>query len=118
CGKPMVIKYGRFGRFLACSGYPECTFTKPYQEKTGALCPKCGHDLVVRHSRRGRTFYGCAHYPECDFVSWYRPTEHICPQCGANMALHKKGKQQILVCLRPECGYEQAVEESSAREEA
>ncbi len=72
CGKPMVIKTGRFGRFISCTGYPECKTTKPILKETGALCPKDGGKIVERKSRRGRTFYGCANYPACDFVSWDR----------------------------------------------
>ncbi|NMP24060.1 type I DNA topoisomerase [Sulfobacillus harzensis] len=107
CGKPMVVKYGRFGKFLACSGYPECTNTQPLVEKTGGLCPKCGADLVVRRSKRGRTFYGCRAYPNCDFVTWWRPTEKACPRCGASMALRRKGRQDTLVCLKEGCGFEE-----------
>ncbi|MCY0878681.1 MAG: type I DNA topoisomerase [Firmicutes bacterium] len=107
CGRPMVIKYGRFGKFLACSGYPECTNTQPLVEKTGGVCPKCGGDLVVRRSKRGRTFYGCRAYPQCDFVTWWRPTEKTCPRCGASMALRRKGRQDTLVCLKEGCGYEE-----------
>jgi len=107
CGRPMVVKYGRFGKFLACSGYPECTATKPFVEKTGAVCPKCGDQLVVRRTRKGRTFYGCHSYPTCDFVTWLRPTEKTCPRCGSSMALRKKGRQETLTCLKEGCGYEE-----------
>lgn len=107
CGKPMVVKYGRFGKFLACSGYPECTNTEPLLEKTGGVCPKCGADLVVRRSKRGRIFYGCRAYPACDFVTWWRPTEKNCPRCGSSMALRKKGRQDTLVCLKEGCGFEE-----------
>lgn len=107
CGRPMVIKYGRFGKFLACSGYPECKNTEPLVEKTGGVCPKCGADLVVRRSKRGRTFYGCRAYPSCDFVTWSRPTEKVCSRCGSSMALRRKGRQDTLVCLREGCGYEE-----------
>ncbi len=107
CGKPMVVKYGRFGKFLACSGYPECTNTQPLVEKTGGVCPKCGADLVVRRSKRGRTFYGCRAYPDCDFVTWWRPTEKSCPRCGASMAFRRKGRQDTLVCLKEGCGFEE-----------
>lgn len=107
CGKPMVVKYGRFGKFLACSGYPECTNTQALVEKTGGVCPKCGSDLVVRRSKRGRTFYGCRAYPECDFVTWWRPTEKSCPRCGSSMAMRRKGRQDTLVCLKEGCGFEE-----------
>jgi DNA topoisomerase-1 len=83
CGRPMVIKTGRFGRFISCTGYPECKTTKPILKETGAICPKCGGKVVERRSRRGRTFYGCANYPACDFVSWDRVVPEPCPICGA-----------------------------------
>lgn len=107
CGRPMIVKYGRFGKFLACSGYPECDFTKPYMEKTGALCPKCHKDLVVRRTRKGRTFYGCVGYPECDFVTWNRPSDKVCPRCGSSMAFKRRGSHDSLMCLREGCGYEE-----------
>jgi DNA topoisomerase-1 len=107
CGRPMVVKHGRFGKFLACSGYPDCTFTRPYVEKTQAVCPKCHDVLVVRRTRRGRTFYGCRSYPQCDFVTWLKPTEKSCPRCGSSMAVRKKGGQETLTCLKEGCGYEE-----------
>ncbi|MDA8193831.1 MAG: type I DNA topoisomerase [Thermaerobacter sp.] len=107
CGRPMVVKYGRFGKFLACSGYPECTQTRPYLEKTGAICPKCHKTLVVRRTRKGRTFYGCQGYPDCDFVTWNRPSDRTCPRCGSHMAQKKKGHRESLFCLKEGCGYEE-----------
>lgn len=107
CGRPMIVKYGRFGKFLACSGYPDCENTKPYLEKVGALCPKCSKDLVVRRTRRGRTFYGCSGYPDCDFVTWNRPSDKICPVCGSAMAFKRKGSHESLLCLREGCGHEE-----------
>jgi DNA topoisomerase-1 len=83
CGRPMVIKTGRFGRFISCTGYPECKTTKPILKDTGAICPKDGGKIVERRSKRGRTFYGCANYPACDFVSWDRVVGEPCPVCGA-----------------------------------
>ncbi len=85
CGRPMVVKYGRFGRFLACSGYPECRQTKPFALPTGVRCPKCGGEIVEKRTRKGRRFYGCIRYPECDFSVWARPTTHQCPECGSLM---------------------------------
>jgi DNA topoisomerase-1 len=82
CGKPMVIKTGRFGRFISCTGYPECKTTKPILKETGVACPKCGGMIVERRSRKGRTFYGCANYPACDFVSWDRLAQGRCAVCG------------------------------------
>jgi DNA topoisomerase I len=83
CGRPMVIKTGRFGRFISCTGYPECKTTKPIVKDTGAKCPKDGGMIVERRSRKGRTFYGCANYPKCDFVSWDRVIPEPCPVCGS-----------------------------------
>jgi DNA topoisomerase I len=83
CGRPMVIKTGRFGKFISCSGYPECKTTKPIVKDTGAKCPKCGGAIVERRSKKGRTFYGCANYPKCDFVSWDRVVAEPCPVCGS-----------------------------------
>jgi DNA topoisomerase-1 len=83
CGRPMVIKTGRFGRFISCTGYPECKTTKPILKDTGALCPKDGGMVVERRSKRGRTFYGCANYPACDFVSWDRVIPGRCPVCDS-----------------------------------
>lgn len=106
CGKPMTVKYGRFGKFLACSGYPDCDFTKPFLEKTPALCPRCARPVVVRRTRKGRTFYGCSGYPECDFVTWNQPTDKLCPQCGSSMAVKRRGQRESVLCLKEGCGYE------------
>ena len=100
CGRRMVIKYGPHGKFLACPGFPECKNTKPYLEKIGVTCPKCGGDLVIRKTRKGRRFYGCENGPECDFMSWQRPTNEKCPDCGGIMV--EKGAK--LLCINPECG--------------
>ncbi len=107
CGRPMVVKRGRFGKFLACSGYPECQSTKPLLEKTPGVCPKCGLPIVVRRSRKGRTFYGCSGYPDCDFVTWNRPSEALCPKCGASLGIRRRGGKEALICLRQGCGHEQ-----------
>ena len=108
CGRRMVIKYGPHGKFLACPGFPECRNTKPYLEKIGVNCPKCGKALVLRHSKKGRVYYGCEGSPECDFMSWARPAEKPCPRCGGYMVV--RGKK--LVCADRECGYsEKAPEE-------
>ena len=90
CGRPMVIKTGRFGRFISCTGYPECKTTKPILKDTGAICPKDGGKIVERKSRRGRTFYGCANYPACDFVSWDRVVPEPCPVCGSYVVAKSK----------------------------
>ena len=91
CGRRMVVKNGRFGKFIACPGYPECKNVKNFVEPTGAKCPKCGGDVIVRKSKKGRVFYGCSNYPSCDFVSWAEPTNERCPQCGG-VLYKKKGK--------------------------
>ncbi|MBQ1870936.1 MAG: type I DNA topoisomerase [Lachnospiraceae bacterium] len=101
CGKQLVIKYGPHGRFLACPGFPECKFTKPYLEKIDVTCPKCGKDIVVRRSKKGRLFYGCEDYPNCDFMSWARPSTEKCPQCGKMM--YYKGNK--LICSDEKCGF-------------
>ncbi|MDR0425023.1 MAG: type I DNA topoisomerase [Clostridiales Family XIII bacterium] len=106
CGKPMVKKNGRFGQFLACSGYPECKNTKPILKKTDVKCPKCGKDIVARKSKKGWVFYGCSGYPECSQIYWNKPVDRQCPQCGALMT-EKKGKTNNLVCSNAECGYKE-----------
>jgi len=106
CGKPMAIKHGRFGEFLACSGYPECKNTKPIVNKIDVKCPKCGGDIIVRKSKRGRIFYGCSNYPNCDFVSWDRPIERRCPECGSIM-VEKNLKTVKYACSNAQCGYKE-----------
>ena len=108
CGRPMAVKYGRYGRFLACTGFPECRGSLPYQESTGAHCPLCGKEIVARRSRRGRTFYGCTGYPDCTFTTWNRPAGHDCPRCGAFLVVRRQHGEDIWRCVRDECGYEQA----------
>src|SRR5262249_54227587 len=85
CGKPLVIRVGRFGRFIACSGFPECPPPKPLLTQWGAACPQCGSPLVERRTKRRRTFFGCSAYPECTFTTWQRPLEDPCPDCGGLM---------------------------------
>jgi len=92
CGKPMVVKFGRYGKFLACSGYPECKSTKPFQVKVGVKCPECGSELVEKISKRKRIFYGCSNYPKCTFATNLRPLPQPCPQCGGLLTLYR-GKQ-------------------------
>ena len=101
CGRNMVIKYGPHGKFLACPGFPECRFTKPFYEKIGVTCPKCGGDVVIKTTRKGRRYYGCINAPECDFMSWAMPSNEKCPECGKYMIV--KGNK--LVCSDQECGY-------------
>ena len=101
CGRHMVIKYGPHGKFLACPGFPECKNTKPYFEKIGVPCPKCGKDIVMRMSKKGRRYYGCSGFPDCDFMSWAKPSNEKCPKCGSMMV--EKG--QHLICMNDECKY-------------
>ncbi|MBD5604391.1 MAG: type I DNA topoisomerase [Candidatus Eremiobacteraeota bacterium] len=100
CSKPMVIKTGRFGRFISCSGYPECKTTKPILKDTGAICPKDAGMIVERKSRRGRTFFGCANYPACDFVSWDRVVKEPCPVCGAYVTAKSKRGSVTFECSK------------------
>ena len=100
CGRRMVIKYGPHGRFLACPGFPDCKNTKPYFEKIGISCPKCGGDIVMKKTRKGRRYYGCINHPECDFMVWQRPSGVLCEKCG-QMMVEKGGK---LVCSGDGCG--------------
>ncbi|HAP72608.1 MAG TPA: type I DNA topoisomerase [Lachnospiraceae bacterium] len=101
CGRHMVIKYGPHGKFLACPGFPECRNTKPYFEKIGVACPKCGKDIVIKKTMKGRKYYGCLGNPECDFMTWQRPSAEKCPRCGS--VLLEKGNK--LVCYNKDCGY-------------
>ena len=101
CGRNMVIKYGPHGKFLACPGFPECRNTKPYFEKIGVKCPKCGGEIVIKRTRKGRPYYGCENNPDCDVMTWQRPSGKLCPKCG-NMLLFKGNK---LVCADENCGY-------------
>ena len=101
CGRNMVIKYGPHGRFLACPGFPECKNTKPYLEKIGVPCPKCGKELVLKKTKKGRKYYGCEDNPACDFMSWQKPSREKCPNCGGYML--EKGNK--LVCADGACGY-------------
>ena len=109
CGRNMVIKYGPHGRFLACPGFPECRNTKPYLEKIGVACPKCGKDIVLRKTKKGRKYYGCENNPDCDFMSWQKPSKEKCPKCGGIMV--EKGNK--LLCINEECGY---IENKSQKE--
>ncbi|MBQ8514551.1 MAG: type I DNA topoisomerase [Ruminococcus sp.] len=105
CGRNMVIKIGRFGRFLACPGFPECTNTKKIVQETPGTCPLCSGKIILKKSKRGRSFYGCASYPECNFMTWNVPLEEKCPQCGSTL-FQKGGKSGRMVCEKPECGYD------------
>ena len=111
CGRHMVIKYGPHGRFLACPGFPECRNTKPYLEKIGVKCPKCGGEIVEKKTKKGRRYYGCENNPQCDFMSWPRPVEKKCPNCGGYMV--EKGSK--LVCADEHCGYVESKKSAADR---
>ncbi len=114
CGKPMVIKTGRFGEFLSCTGYPGCKNARPVP--LGVACPKCGGDIIeIRPKKRGgRTFYGCSNYnaeQKCDFKLWQRPVPEACPQCDAKFLLKAGGKKPMMVCATKDCGYKREIED-------
>jgi DNA topoisomerase-1 len=112
CGSPMVIKKGRFGRFLACSRYPECKTTKPLP--SGIKCPLDGGDLIERRTKKGRTFWSCSNYPECKFATWYRPVNEACPQCGANfLVIKSQNGKKSLRCIKENCKYTKEIAEIS-----
>ena len=105
CGRKMVIKIGRFGKFLACPGFPECKNTKKIVQATKGTCPLCGSKIVLKKSKKGRNFYGCDGYPGCNFMTWNAPVEDKCPKCGSTL-FKKGGKSGKLLCEKPDCGYE------------
>ena len=109
CGRQMVIKSGPHGKFLACPGFPECKNTKPYLEKIGVPCPKCGKEVVRKKTKKGRLYYGCEANPDCDFMSWQKPSNQKCPQCGAYMV--EKGNK--LLCSNQTCGYRMNLEKEA-----
>ncbi|HVI42611.1 MAG TPA: type I DNA topoisomerase [Anaerovoracaceae bacterium] len=106
CGKQMAIKHGRFGEFLACSGYPECKNTKPIVNKIDVKCPDCGKDIIARKSKKGRVFYGCSGYPDCNKLYWNKPIDKKCPNCSS-LLVEKKTKTTSYMCSNPECGYKE-----------
>ena len=106
CGRPMVIKSGRYGKFVACSGFPECRNAHPLIKDTGGICPECGGHMLVRKSAKGRIYYGCGNYPKCNFMTWDEPVSEKCPQCGQTL-FKKKGQ---LYCAKEGCGFEKSLE--------
>ena len=100
CGRNMVVKYGPHGKFLACPGFPDCRNTKPYLEKAGVACPKCGGEIVILKTKKGRRYFGCENQ-ECDFMSWNKPSDTKCPECGGYMV--EKGSK--LMCVDEKCGF-------------
>jgi DNA topoisomerase-1 len=105
CGRNMVVKYSRYGKFLACPGFPECKNTKKIVQETEGSCPLCGKKMLLKKSKKGRSFYGCEGYPDCTFMTWNVPSEEKCPQCGSSLFI-KGGKSGKLICEKPDCGYE------------
>ncbi len=114
CGRMMVVKTGRFGKFLACPGYPECKNTKPLVVETNAKCPVCGGKVIQKKSKRGYTFFGCDNYPECNFMTWDKPTDEICPKCGKSLFKRKGG---VLGCLNEGCGFEKKAERKKKKKD-
>ena len=106
CGKQMAIKHGRFGEFLACSGYPDCKNTKPIVNKIDVKCTACGKDIVARKGKKGKLFYGCSGYPDCNKIYWYKPVNTVCPKCG-ELLVEKKSKTVNLACSNKECDYKE-----------
>jgi DNA topoisomerase-1 len=111
CGRPLVRKHGRFGEFIACSGYPECKYTRPVG--IGVRCPRCGGEIVARRTKRGRTFYGCGNYPTCTFTSWDRPSEKPCPTCGSLTVIKRSRRGTELRCTNEACGHRQIAGEGA-----
>ena len=107
CGKPMVFKAGRYGDFIACSGYPECRNTKPILKAIGVKCPKCGKDVIEKKSKRGKIFYGCSGYPKCDMSYWNKPVNKACPKCGSLLTEKITKGEKGLVCSNQECDYKE-----------
>ncbi len=113
CGRKMVYKLSKFGKFLACPGYPECKNTKAIREETGAKCPKCGGEILVKKSRRGKVYYGCEHAPKCDFMAWDEPVANeVCPKCGG-LLLKKKGRKAKIICATDGCNYERELKKKA-----
>jgi len=100
CGRPMVIKVGRFGKFLACSGYPDCKTTMPYAVKTGVPCPQCGGELVKKVSKKKKVFYGCSNFPKCKFAVNRRPIAQPCPDCGRLLVQYRGDWAKCVACQR------------------
>lgn len=115
CGRNMIIKVGRFGKFLACPGYPDCKNTKPLVFETGAKCPVCGGNVIQKKTKRGYAFYGCSNYPECNFMTWDEPLSENCPQCGKSLFKKRGG---IVHCLAEGCGYSKTVSKKKKKGEA
>jgi DNA topoisomerase-1 len=105
CGRTMVIKSGRFGKFLACPGFPQCKNTKPLLDEAGVKCPKCEGKVIYRKTKRGRKYLGCENYPKCDFMTWDMPSDKVCPSCSSFMTKKTKGDITTYKCANPACTY-------------
>lgn len=112
CGRPLVIKHGRFGKFIACTGYPDCKYTESIKYPTGVKCPKCGKDILRLQSRKGMTYYRCEGYPDCDTYYFDKPVNRKCPECGSIM-LERNGRSHMYICSNEKCRYKEQVEERS-----
>ena len=110
CGRPMVIKSGRYGKFVACSGFPECRNAHPIVKDTGGLCPLCGGHMLLRKSAKGRVYYGCSNYPTCNFMTWDEPVPETCPHCGKTL-FKRRGQ---LYCAKEGCGFVKNIEKTNA----
>ena len=116
CGRKMVIKYGRYGKFLACPGFPECQNAKPLYEEAGVSCPECGGKVLIKKTKKGRIYYGCENNPTCGFMSWNKPTGEKCPVCGS--PLEERGRKNVqIVCSNPKCGFKKEKVETGIPEQ-
>lgn len=111
CDEFLVIKHGRFGKFLACSNYPECSYTRSILNKTGVDCPRCDGDIVIRRSKKGRIFYGCSNFPKCNFMTWNQPTDKKCPECESILVIKKNKTKTVMQCSNKECKHKEEVNE-------
>jgi len=114
CGSKMLVKNGRFGKFLACSGFPKCKYTKPFLDKIGVSCPEegCSGEIIRKKTKKGRTFYGCSNYPKCSFVSWNKPVNKKCPQCNHILVISKDKKNGFYYkCSNSACDYKHFIKE-------
>ncbi|NLY42666.1 MAG: type I DNA topoisomerase [Clostridiaceae bacterium] len=111
CGRNMVIKHGRYGKFLACPGFPECRNAKPLLENTGVNCPLCGGKIYIKKTKKGKKYYGCENNPKCEFMSWDEPVKEFCPQCGGILVKKTSGKNAVVRCFNKECNYERRLDE-------
>ncbi len=117
CGNFMMIKYGRFGKFLACSNYPDCSHTKSIINKAGVNCPRCNGDVVIRKTRKGRIFYGCGNFPKCNFMTWKQPINRKCPTCESILVVKNTKNKKTIICSNKDCKYEEEAKENENENE-